>query len=166
MDIEIAIMIIGPILFILIFTLAFIYIIKFNKRKTNVIETKEKHRFKYLDTFYYVHMFDTNADFTIYHIIVDISDSKIYSIHNSYFMQNLSLSKNNDELWMLKPGINKYSKIDFNDEGDFWIDKVLDYNQLDKYNTYHDEIRHLNDECDFNLINEAVFITGSAKFDE
>ena len=28
--------------------------------------------------------------------------------------------------------------INFGDEGDFWIDKVLDYNQVDKYNTYHE----------------------------
>ena len=142
----------------------------------------KKERFRYLDAFFYK---DDNNEFKIWLIIKDLKDSKIYALNQISF-ENVSI-KNDKTLTLyknLKPN-DFYQHITEEDKGSFCIDKellnfYLENNSEIEFNSkkltyggYIDNLEKINKNTLYNLNKEnnllllenAIFINGSAKFD-
>ena len=98
----------------------------------NLMSTKPKRRFKYLDSIYYTYTVysDTGREHFIFHIIEDIDSKKIYAIdeHGA----NMRFEKILDKTKVLRIGDfdsvsarNDWKEVNYGDEGSFWIDEEL-----------------------------------------
>lgn len=175
----------APGIFIIYFFVMLIYGIRTAKKyNENIVLSKEKKRFKYLDTFYYTKNFNRGddtlgTDFFVYHVIQDIGSEKVYAITehsvNARFQIDFKATK------LLKQDIENGKKVwkdvNYNDTGSFWIDKeikdcchiegdkiIINYFEEHKVKIAS-ELFHRNPAYDVSLFNNAIFITGHAEFD-
>lgn len=169
------------IIFIVLIILSLLYFrkdnITYNDYLKEIVNTKEKRRFKYIDSFYYnkvVKNEDINKMLIVYHVIEDMENNNYYAIEsyysNSFFrgpIDNIKLFKGAN--WFNNPNIIKYG-----DTGSFWIDKELNnyYKCVDNNMIINDySIENPNDIKSYtqtftnSLFDKITFITGYVEFD-
>lgn len=181
------IMLIGGRIFIIGFTIfVVVYVIKVAKEyRKNLISTKPKHKFKYLDTFYYeleVWIDNTlSSQWFEYHIIEDLDSKKVYAIAEQN--TNIRFEKILDETKVLRiddiDGVSTrkdWKEVNYGDEGLFWIDEELAdcyqrdgdkiiINYFEKHKLKVVEISNRNTNYDISLLDKVTFITGYAQLD-
>ena len=184
------IMFIGGAIFIIGFTIfTVIYGVKVGKEyRKNIMISKPKKRFKYLDSFYYVKITHlgtdetSNKDFVVYHVIQDLDSKKIYAIGetgtNVRFQKVFDNTKllridNMDENTTRKD----WKEVNYGDSGSFWIDQELvDYysNNGEKVTINYfgkkdivkaNQIFNRNKNYNISLLDKTIFITGYLQFD-
>ena len=158
--------------------------------RKKLMETQPRHRFKYIDTFYYDRIVYTgdrdNTSSTqcfAYNILEDVDSHKLYAIagQNTNALLEVVLSKTkllrNDNIDGFSSRLD-WKEIDYNDEGSFWIDKELvGCFETDGENvsiSYFGEKHvvkingelHSRNNSDISLLSRATFITGFALFDK
>ena len=144
------------------------------ERRDNIISTKPKRRFKYIDSIWYEDITgveDSSSMTVVYHIIQEIDTDTIYAINSSY----------TNKVW---------HDIPFQKEGSFWIEKEVQNHfyhngermEIGKKNIKAIELKnehkwiwenrdnivlhHGNEKCDIvQLLEQAKFITGVVEFD-
>lgn len=157
-----------------------------NKRYIkNLVMTKPKKRFKYLDSFYYYKKvdFDSISKHFVYHIIEDVDSKKIYVIteHGT----NIIFEKILDKAKVFRVGDmdsisarKDWKEVNYGDEGSFWIDKELTdcYNNdgenvIINYSGEKHKLKNnsvtfiINNSIDISLLDKATFIMGYAQLD-
>lgn len=161
---------------------------KHKKYINKLMETKPKHRFNYLDTFYYtrkVYSGDTvEHKFFTYHVLKDQNSGKIYAIPGEQWYTNAMFQyfKGKGSILTGK-GIRfansaNWNEVSFNSEGSLWIeeeidnyltfdgDKIIFDNPTEKHVLKNqDELSNCNPQYDISLLKQAKFITGYAEFD-
>lgn len=166
-----------------------IYGLKVGKEyRKNLIATKPKHRFKYLDSFYYLKIVrygDTNEtaskEYIVYHVIEDLDSQKVYAIGETG--TNARFEKTIDKTRLLRidniDGVSTrgdWKEINYGDNGSFWIDQELIdcyqndgektmINYLEKDKIKVDQIFNRNPNYNISLLDKAIFITGYAEFE-
>ena len=154
----------------------------------NLMGTKPKQRFNYLDTFFYVRKV-YNSDtvehkFFTFHVLKDKNSGKIYAIPGEQWYTNAMFQYLHGKGSILTgKGIrfansSNWKEVSFNSEGSLWIEE-----EIDNYLTYdgdkfifdnptekhvlknQDEISNCNPQYDISLLKQAKFITGYAEFD-
>jgi len=176
----------GTIYFIGFIIFLVVYIVKNGKEyRKNLISTKPKHKFKYLDTFYYekvVSLGDTlSRQHFVYHIIEDWDSKKAYAIAEQN--TNIRFEKIFDKTKVLRidniDGVSTrkdWKEFNYGDEGLFWIDEELAdcyqrdgdkiiINYFEKHNLKEVEISNRNSNYDISLLDKVTFITGYAQLD-
>ena len=137
-------------------------------RRQNLVKNGEKHRFKYLDTFYYSSgNGDGTSDFIIYHIISDVETNKIYGMGAGDFGEDVFYFTFG-RVEIKTPIENGSIPINFGDEGDFWIEKELeeDYYKKQYVALSNGQMKHINLSNSSELIYEVIPIRGYARFDK
>ena len=180
------------ILFIFVFLLIIFKIAKKEtKRQEEIKLNTPKHRFEYVDFFFYhIYYGGTKADIRTYgyFVIRDIDTSILYAIHN----RNVNVSFNfvslfNNKKMDLFLNTSPRKEISFNDKGDFWISSTLNdgyymkdgdcvrigdenfkyggciekTDRIDGYNILY----NLNSNYDISIFDNVLFINGIVKFD-
>ncbi len=182
--------------FSLLLTIVFLLFIfkiakKETKRRADVKLNTPKHRFEYVDFFFY-HTFvygrDDGGRIYGYFIIRDIDTSIMYAIHN----RNVNVSFDfvslfNNKKMDLFLNTSSRREINFNDKGDFWISSMLNdgyymkdgdsiriNNERFKYGGCiektdridgHNILYNLNSNYDISLLDNVTFINGIVEFD-
>ena len=153
--------------------------------RKDLISTKPKHKFKYLDTFYYVleaWVDDTpSSQYFEYHIIEDLDSKKVYAIAEQN--TNIRFEKIFDKTKVLRiddiDGVSTrkdMKEANYGDEGLFWIDEELAdcyqrdgdkiiINYFEKHKLKVVEISNRNTNYDISLLDKVTFITGYAQLD-
>ena len=181
------IMYIGGGIHIIAFTIfVVVYVVKLAKEyKNELISTKPKHKFKYLDTFYYVlEIWDDDtpsSQYFEYHIIEDLDSKKVYAIAEQN--TNIRFEKMFDKTKVLRiddiDGVSTrkdWKEVNYGDEGSFWIDEELAdcyqrkgdkiiINYFEKHKLKVVEISNRNTNYDISLLDKVTFITGYAQLD-
>ena len=181
------IMYIGGSIYTIGFTLfVVVYVVKVAKEyRKYLISTKPKHKFKYLDTFYYVlevWVDDTpSSQYFEYHIIEDLDSKKVYAIAEQN--TNIRFEKIFDKTKVLRiddiDGVSTrkdWKEVNYGDEGSFWIDEELAdcyqrkgdkiiINYFEKHKLKVVEISNRNTNYDISLLDKVTFITGYAQLD-
>lgn len=154
----------------------------------NLMKTKPKQRFTYLDTFFYTRMVD-NGDtmvnkFFTYHVLKDKKSNKIYAIPGDPQNTNAMFQYIDGEASLLVgKGIrflksSEWNEIPFDSEGSLWIkEEVNDYLTFDGdkmiFNNIEEkhvlknqkELSNCNPKYDISLLKKATFVVGYAEFD-
>jgi len=181
------IMYIGGSIYTIGFTIfVVVYVVKVAREyKKDFISTKPKHKFKYLDTFYYVlEIWDDDtpsSQYFEYHIIEDLDSKKVYAIAEQN--TNIRFEKIFDKTKVLRidniDGVSTrkdWKEFNYGDEGLFWIDEELAdcyqrdgdkiiINYFEKHNLKEVEISNRNSNYDISLLDKVTFITGYAQLD-
>lgn len=176
--------IVFPVLFTIGIPITMIMLAKAGKEyRDNLMASKPKRNFKYLDSFYYMRYRPSNSSssrtrFTIYHVIKDTESEIIYAIHEtetnvllSYVLGDTTLYRNDnvDGITWQKD----WKIVDYDDQGSFWINEELsDYYKNDgnkiligKEKLKDQQIFNRNGNYDISLLEKATFISGYAKFE-
>ncbi len=158
------------------------------KRHINKIKSNyEMKRFKYIDTFYYK-KYDIKlekTEFYFYHIIQDIDSKKYYGISKDCTNSQVEVDFDGKVTVFRGQGFrNKWQRVNFNDEGSFWIkeelndfykregsDIILNYDvkliglteEEPKNNV--PVLYNANKDNDIKLLDDVIFIDGLAEFD-
>ena len=159
--------------------------------RKGLMSNKEKHHFKYVDSFYYTRIVrNGNVDETssrqnfVYHILQDTSSKKYYAIDEQN--TNIRFEKVLDNTRILRidkiDGVTTrkdWKEANYNDEGSFWIDEELtncyenDGNAVTfKYFgephrvSIKNELHNRNKDYDVSLLDKTIFITGYAELDQ
>jgi len=181
------IMYIGGSIYTIGFTIfVVVYVVKVAREyKKDFISTKPKHKFKYLDTFYYVlEIWDDDtpsSQYFEYHIIEDLDSKKVYAIAEQN--TNIRFEKIFDKTKVLRiddiDGVSTrkdWKEVNYGDEGLFWIDEELVdcyqrdgdkiiINYFEKHKLKVVEISNRNTNYDISLLDKVTFITGYAELD-
>jgi len=155
----------------------------------NLISSKPKKRFKYLDTFYYIistSYYDANDrayEYRVFHVIQDIESQKVYAIGES--STNVRFQNWLDNTKVLRidnmTGISTHKdwkEVRYGDEGSFWVDeemtgcyqndgKNITINYFGQKDSIKEKngISNRNEDYDISLFEKATFITGHVIFD-
>ncbi len=186
------IMFIGGSIFIIVFTIFVVrYGIKAGKEyRKNLMATKPKKRFKYIDSFYYEKVVrvgspdeTSSKQYFVYHILEDIDSKKTYAIAEQN--TNIRFEKALDKTKVLRiddiDGVTTYKdwkEANYNDKGSFWIDEELtDCYQNDGTNIIikyfgenhkvkiNGELFNRNNNYNVSLLDKSTFITGYAELE-
>ena len=157
--------------------------------RKNLISTKPKHRFKYLDSFYYLKIVrngdveeTASKEYIVYHVIQDLDSQKIYAIGETG--TNVRFQKTFDNTKLLRiddiDGVSTrkdWKEVNYGDNGSFWIDQeLMDYYHNDgekitinyfgkKDKIKVDQMFNRNQNYNISLLDKTIFITGYAQFD-
>ena len=166
-----------------------------NKYTNNVIENGEKHRFEYIDTFFYRYFIkrgDSEYDNTItmiYHAVSDLDTKEVYIVPETSF-KNFRTAFVMDKVTVKHIKGMKSKNAEYGDQGTLFIDKKendyfindngditfgktkLKYEKKDRKkiiefkNKEPYSLFNLNDKYDVSLLDKAIFAKGVAIFDD
>ncbi len=163
-------------------------VIAFLRRKKYLKETTE-HACQYLDSFYYTVITPNNSNLITYHVVKDLSDSKIYAIPSTSFKNcNIIHSKGKFEVTYgndkhkcvegtkVLASINKEMNDCFTRDGNHVVIKRLIGRQKVEYTNEQDscsysnitipKLYNVNKKYDVSLLDNAIFADGIAEFEE
>ena len=116
--------------FIIIIIIIFFGVIKLaiksNKKIKELKETQIPRRFKYLDTFYFTYSDGEDSHTVAFNIIEELGSKKTYAMPYNEFEKCVFIAYRNPRLVMGKGLVSKMPKVEFNQEGNFWVSEELD----------------------------------------
>ncbi|MBO5142471.1 MAG: hypothetical protein J6C46_05660 [Clostridia bacterium] len=154
------------------------YYLQLKKYREDVLLSKPKRRFKYLDSFYYEKIVHTGEsrrrrEYFVIHILEDVDTERIYAIDAK--ATNGHLQKILEDVKIVK-GAGR-EKIRYHEEGIFWLDQefndcfyydgedvIIKYFGAEQRVNINNELFHTNPEYDVSLLDKATFIMGFAEF--
>ena len=156
----------------------------------------EKRRFKYLDTFFYSEYHTSQGEtghtrFYYYNVIEDCDSHKLYAIYKDASNSQLQVDFDGNTMLFKGKGIkSNWQRINYLDEGNFWIkeelpdfykkendniilnfDKkfyYLEKSKKEKYEFFKNKtpiLYNRNPDYDINVLDKVTFIDGYMEFD-
>lgn len=158
--------------------------------RNNLIATKPKKRFKYIDSFYYSIWIQSgdveepsHRQMCIYNIIQDLKTNKYYAIAEQNTNMRLDIKGKKTKLLRIDiiDGVTTkkdWKEADYNDEGTLWLDCELPdcyqndgtYITVKYYGEDHkaeinSQVFNRNSNNDISLLDKSTFILGYAELD-